>query len=54
MNNKNIIAVLLLLCLAFQACMDDAVQNFRTAEEDGITTYLRKDPEHYSEFLKLM
>jgi uncharacterized surface protein with fasciclin (FAS1) repeats len=54
MNNKNIMAVWLLLCLAFQACMDDAVQNFRTAEEDGITTYLEKDPERYSEFLKLM
>jgi uncharacterized surface protein with fasciclin (FAS1) repeats len=54
MKNKNIIAVLLLLCLSFQACMDDAVQNFRTAEEDGITTYLKKDPERYSEFLKLM
>jgi uncharacterized surface protein with fasciclin (FAS1) repeats len=54
MKNKNIIAVLLLLSLAFQACMDDAVQNFRTAEEDGITTYLKKDRERYSEFLKLM
>ena len=53
MKNINIIA-LLLLSLTFQACIDDAVQNFRTAEEDGITTYLKKDPERYSEFLKLM
>ena len=54
MKNRNIIVVLLLLCMTFQTCMDDAVQNFRTAEEDGITTYLRKQPERYSEFLKLM
>ncbi|MDR2683023.1 MAG: fasciclin domain-containing protein [Dysgonamonadaceae bacterium] len=53
MKNRNIITVLL-LSLVFQACISDAIQNFRTAEEDGITTYLAKDPEHYSEFLKLM
>jgi uncharacterized surface protein with fasciclin (FAS1) repeats len=54
MKKRNIIAVGLLFCLVFHACIDDAVQNFRTAEEDGITTYLAKDPERYSEFLKLM
>jgi uncharacterized surface protein with fasciclin (FAS1) repeats len=53
MKTRNIITVLL-LCVAFQSCINDAVQNFRTAEEDGITTYLEKDPERYSEFLKLM
>ncbi|MDR1763407.1 MAG: fasciclin domain-containing protein [Dysgonamonadaceae bacterium] len=54
MNKRIIMAALLFIGLAFQACMDDAVQNFRTAEEDGITSYLRKDPDRYSEFLKLM
>ncbi|MDR1810838.1 MAG: fasciclin domain-containing protein [Prevotella sp.] len=53
MNHK-IMALCLLLCCTLQACIDDAVQNFRTAEEDGITAYLEKDPERYSEFLKLM
>jgi uncharacterized surface protein with fasciclin (FAS1) repeats len=54
MKNRNIIVVGLCLSLALQACISDAVQNFRTAEEDGITTYLTKDPERYSEFLKMM
>ncbi|MDR0732481.1 MAG: fasciclin domain-containing protein [Dysgonamonadaceae bacterium] len=53
MKNKNIITFVL-LSLTLSSCMDDAVQNFRTAEEDGITAFLKKDPDRYSEFLKLM